>query len=93
MLNNGKALLSPDLRVVISWGDRFNGGGFSDVKRQDELDQCNASKIFSTVFSYAALCSDRTVFAWGRSDSTARFVVVWHAWASRVGKAGKLGQW
>ena len=45
------------------------GGDTSKVK--DELAHCNVSTIFSNGASYAALCSDGTVVAWGISDSTA----------------------
>ena len=47
-----------------------DGGDTSKVK--DELARCNVSTIFSNSGAFAALCSDRTVVAWGNSGCTAR---------------------
>ena len=51
------------------FGVGTGGGDTSKVK--DALARCNVSTIVSNILSYAALCSDRTVIAWGSSWSTA----------------------
>ena len=71
--------------IVVGAG----GGDTSKVK--DELALCNVSTIFSNEYTYAALCSDGTVVAWGNSNSTALSCVGWHALASRMmGRAANM---
>ena len=58
-------------RAVVEGPDLCAGADGGDTSK-DELARCNVSEIFSNSYAFAALCSDRTVVAWGDSDGTAR---------------------